>query len=480
LFGLAFASGSLKLLTEFAARLTPRAREIRMDGWVLAFAIGAGMLTSVVFGSLAAFRSRANVITDLKESGNQSTSGTARGIHRALIVVQVAFCYVVLIGAGLALRTFYNLQQVDLGFHPEHVLGMRLDTNWAPMLKLYRADPKRATEEQVKLDRRLDQRLQSEPGFVSFSLASGFPLSPDSIKAGPNINTFDIQGRPTAPGDPQPISSLRAVDQNFFKTLGISLLRGRYFEQSDSATSLQVAVICQSLQSKYFSSLDPLGQKVSFDNGKSWQTIVGVVGDVHDLGAAQPSSGETYVPIEQNPPAVAVMVRTAGDPRVVATQVLNAIHDVDPEIAVSGVITLTDARSESVASPRTTAELLAIFGGLALVIAVAGIFGVLALGVSQRVREIGIRLAKGAAPGSILRMIMSEGLVMVAIGLAVGAAGAFALTRMIQSVLFHVAPTDPFTFVAVALVFLLAAAAACYVPARRATGIDPLQALRSE
>lgn len=480
ILGLAFASGSLKLLTEFAARLTPRAREIRMDGEVLAFAIGAAVLTSVVFGSLAAFRSRNNVITDLKESANQSASAGARGTHRALIVVQVAFSYIVLIGAGLALRTFYNLEQVDLGFHPERVLAMRLDVNWSPLMKLFQKDPKLANEYALNLNRRLSERLGREPGLVSYSFSSGFPLSPDSIKGGPNINTFEIQSRPSAPGDPQPISTLRAVGPSYFDMLGIPLLRGRYFSQSDTETSLQVAVVNQDLQAKYFKDIDPIGQKVSSDNGQTWQTIIGVVGNIHDLGAALPTAGEIYVPLEQNPSYGAVMVKTSGDPRLVEGQVRQAIHDVDPEIAVSGVITLSEARSESVASPRVTAELLAIFGGLALIIAVAGIFGVLALGVSQRVREIGIRMAMGAAPGSILRMIMSEGLIMVAIGLAVGCAGALVLTRLIQTVLFRVTPTDPLTFIAVAMLFLGAAAAACYLPARRATTIDPLQALRSE
>ncbi|HET9402177.1 MAG TPA: ABC transporter permease [Candidatus Acidoferrales bacterium] len=477
LLGLAFAGGSLKLLTQFTSRMTPRAREIRMDIWVLAFAIAAAIVTSIVFGSLAAFCSRENVATDLKESTNQSTSSAGRRMHGALIVAQVAFSFIVLVGAGLTLRSFYQLSQVDPGFRPERVLAMNLSLNWQRTV-----DKTGADRQTVRLiySRRLLSRLEQLPGMVSVAVASGFPLAPDSVKSGPNQNSIKIDGYTTRAGETVPNSTFRAVSPAFFSTLGIPLIRGRYLSESDTDKAAPVVVINQALADKYWPNLDPIGRKLAVNNDDHWETIVGVVGNVRDFGIEHAPERTVFGPMEQFAFPVTVMVRTSGAPNLAEAAVRQAIRDVDPETAISGVISLTDARRESLASPRVTAELLVTFGALALVIAVAGVGGVLALAVSQRVREIGIRMALGAERTKILRMVMGEGLGMVAIGLVLGCAGALALTRLFESLLFGVPPRDPFTYVGVAVVFLLAAIAASYVPARRAMAIDPIQALRSE
>ena len=477
LLGLGFASGSLKVLTQFTSRMTPRAREIRMDGWVLAFAIAAAVLTSVVFGSLAAFRSRENVATNLRESASQTTSGAGHRVHNVLIVAQVAFSFVVLIGAGLTLRTFYKLSQIDPGFKTESVLAMRMDLNWARTIKL---SGENAQSARRTYSRRLLQRLQSQPGFLSEAVASGFPLAPDSVKFGPNQNQFRIEGRTLRQGEPGPTSTVRAVSPQFFATLGIPLMRGRCFAESDTDQAPPVVIINQALADKYWPGEDALGRRLSVNNDDHYQTIVGIAGNVRDFGISHDPENTIFIPLEQLPVPTTVMVRTAGDPKLAESQVRQAIHDVDPETAVSGVITLADARRDSIASPRVTAELLGTFGALALIIAVAGVGGVLALAVSQRIREIGIRMALGAERVKILRMIMGEGLGMVLLGLMLGCAGALALTRLFDSLLFGVHPRDPYTFVGVAVVFVCAAAAACYIPARRAMAIDPIQALRSE
>jgi putative ABC transport system permease protein len=354
---------------------------------------------------------------------------------------------------------------------------MRMDLNWARTIKLSGENAQTARR---TFSRRLLQRLQGQPGFLSEAVASGFPLAPDSVKFGPNQNQFGIEGRTLRHGEPGPTSTVRAVSPQFFATLGIPLMRGRYFADSDTDKASSVVIINQALADKYWPNEDALGRRLSVNNDDHYQTIVGIAGNVRDFGISHDPENTIFMPLEQNPVPITVMVRTTGDPKLAESQVRQAIHDVDPETAVSGVITLADARRESIASPRVTAELLGTFGALALIIAVAGVGGVLALAVSQRIREIGIRMALGAERVKILRMVMGEGLGMVVLGLVLGLGGALALTRLFDSLLFGVHPRDPFTFAGVAIVFLLAAAAACYVPARRAMSVDPIQALRSE
>ncbi len=477
LLGIGFAWGSLSLLTQFAARLTPRAREISIDGWILAFAMAAAILTSVVFGSLAAFRSRKNLGLNLKEGGSHSTSVAGKRMHGALVVAQVAFSFVVLIGAGLMMRSVVNLMRTDPGFRPERVLTMRLDANWSRLMKA-----KQNTRSQMnrELGRRVLEKLASQPGFEVVAIASGTPLSPDSIQNGPNINPFQIVG--VAPIDPAsgPKSTLRAISPNYFRVIGTPLLRGRFFAESDTPDSLPVAIINQSLADQYFKGQDPGGKRISLDGGKNWYTIVGVVGNIRDFGIEHVPEDTIFLPVEQFPATRAVLIRTAGDPHMLELQARQALHEVDPETAVSNMQTLEDARSESIASPRVTAELLAIFGGLALMIASAGVGGVLALLVSQRTREIGIRMAMGAQRANVMWMVMRQGLGSVVIGIVIGGVGGLALTRLFKTLLYEVTPADPFTFVGVAAVFVLAAVAACYLPARRAMHVDPLDALRSE
>lgn len=477
LLGVAFASGSLKLLAQFAARLTPRAREIHMDGWVLAFAIAAAVFTSVVFGSLAAFRSRKDIVTNLKESSSQSTSAVGKRTHGLLVVAQVAFSFVVLIGAGLMIRSLLNLQRTDPGFQPERVLTMRIDPNWSKLLK---ADQQFRVQQNRLLGRRLIEKLSNQPGFQSVALASGSPLSPDSLQNGPFANPFIIEGTVPTDASAIPQSTQRAISPSYFRVIGTPLLRGRFFSESDLADSTPVAIISQSLADRYWKGADPTEKRISLDTGQTWLRIVGVVGNVRDFGIEHQPEDTIFVPVEQNPTSRAVLIHATGNAHSIELEARQAVQQVDSEIAISNVETLEDARAESLASPRVTAELLAIFGGLALLIATTGVGGVLALLVSQRTREIGIRMAMGAQRTDVLRMVMGQGLGIVVIGIIIGAFGGLALTRLFKTLLYGVTPADPVTFVGVAAVFLATAAIACYLPARRATQVDPLVALRSD
>jgi putative ABC transport system permease protein len=270
------------------------------------------------------------------------------------------------------------------------------------------------------------------------------------------------------------------VTPAYFQTLGIPLLSGRSFQDSDREDSQAVFVINRALAARRWGREDPVGRRISLDNGNHWGQIVGVVGDVKEYGPEADSPYEAYAPMAQNPVVQAVLVRAAGDPVAVAGLVRRAIYETDPETAIATFETLSQAKDDWVQSPRTLTRVFSTFAALAFVIALGGIGSMLALWVRQRKREIGIRMALGAAPGLIVRELIAQGMLLVVLGLALGAAGALELTRLMKTLLFQVEPTDPATFVLTAVLLVAAALVACLVPARRAAGIDPLVALRCD
>ncbi|MBZ5536247.1 MAG: ABC transporter permease [Acidobacteriia bacterium] len=471
--GLLMASGSLKLLVEFAARLTPRAREIRIDGPVLLFTMLAAFGTSVFFGSVSAFSSRDDIASRLKEGSSQSTGGRGRKRARSvLIVLQVAFSIMLLVGAGLLMRSLMKLQRVDPGFVPQNVLSLGFNLNWSKYQK---------PEQYLDYARRLLQKVQTQPGMVSVAVSSGFPMDPDGILArGPGSNRFLVEGSPSLQEEVNPVSAIRAVTPDYFKTLGIPLVKGRAIAETDSEKAPAVAVINQSLAHHHWRDGDPLDKRISFDKGKTWMNIIGVVGDVKEFGLNKEAADELYLPMAQNPAVGSLIVRANGDPMNLAAQLRRTIHVLDPETAITNVMTLEQARSDTLASPRVMTNLLGLFAALALVIAGGGIGGILALTVSQRVHEIGIRMALGAKTSDVLRMVVGQGFWVVMLGVGMGLVGALALTDLLRSLLFEVTPTDPLTFVAAAALLVIAALVACYLPARRATRVDPLVALHYE
>jgi|HubBroStandDraft_6_1064221.scaffolds.fasta_scaffold12855_2 putative ABC transport system permease protein len=475
LAGLAFAYSSLQLLTQFAARLTPRAHEIRIDGGVLAFTLLAALGTSLVFGTLSAIFTRANLSSSLKEGSSGAGAGRYKNRVRAtLIVSQIAFSFILLIGAGLMLRSLIKIQQVNPGFVPEHVLAMRTTFSFTKYAK---------REQTVDIIKKVLNRVQTQPGVVSASIAGLYPLEPEAISAGANAfsGPFMIEGRQINAAEAPPVGNQVVISNDYFRTLGIPLLKGREFaDTDDGGKERQVVIINEAMKRQFWPNEDPIGKRVSGDNGETWVTIVGIAGDVREFGLDHPVAAEFYTPHSEGANPSTLIVRTIADPGAMAGIVTRAIHDVDSQAAVTHVLTLEQARAESVASPRVTASLLAIFAALALLIAAAGIGGIMTLTVSQRVREIGIRLALGARPSSILWMVLSQGLVLASLGVGIGIVGALGLRTLLKSLLFGVTPSDPITFGGVAFVLVASAMMATYLPARRAAAVDPIIALRTE
>src|SRR5499426_1827714 len=469
--GVLLAAGSVRLLVKFAARFTPRAAEISLDNTVLIFTLVVSVATGLVFGLLPALSTRQSLVTSLKEGGQSAAGAGRRRLRGSLVVAQVAVSFALLVGAGLMLRSLFNLQKVNPGFDPERVLVMRVTANWS----------KYTSRQQYRdLSLRLIERARAVPGALSAAMASTYPLNPLGLASGGfNVN-FQIEGRPTNPNEPAPQVESRVASADYFQTIRLPLLKGRLFTEADDAQTQQVAVINQTMARHRWRDEDPVGKRISLDQGETWITIVGVVGDVRQYGLNREPIDELYRPVRQTGGAGNLLVRTTVAPSVMMAQLRQAVYAVDPENAIDQAQTLEDARNESIASPRLTAALLGMFAALALFITAAGIAGVMALAVSQRTHEIGIRMALGASASGVLRLVLRQGLTLVLVGLALGAAGAFALTRMMSTLLFAVEPTGPLTWLAVALALAAVAALACFAPARRATLIDPLTALRSE
>jgi putative ABC transport system permease protein len=467
--GLLFAWGALGLLVTYAARYTPRAHEIQMDAAVLLFTLGVAVLTSLLSGTAPALAAREAVVTSLKEGSGQSTIGRGRQRLRSLLIVaQVGFSFLLLIGAGLMLRSFVNLQRVDPGFRPENVLTMRIGLDFAK----YNTNDKTRAFFETLLD-----KIKNEPGVISAAASMLIPLNNPFVAS----NNFQIEGQPPIPGQSLPVADFRIVSPDYFDTMHIPLFSGRPFTKADRPGSPDVAILNRAAARHFWGDQDPVGKRFSTDNGKTWTQIIGVIGNVKQYGLDKDPADEIYGPMAQNPLLDAnLVVKTSVDPMSIARGVIGSIYAIDPNQPAARVRSLEQVRAESVAGPRLTSNLLGIFAMLALAIAATGIGGVMALAVGQRKHEIGVRMALGARPVEVLRMILSQGMALVVIGVVLGVAGALGLTRLLSGLLFEVGPTDPLTFIGVAAVLAFAAFLACYVPARRAARVDPMIALRVE
>jgi putative ABC transport system permease protein len=470
-FGLLIAAGSMHMLTEFAGRFTARAGEISLDSHVMLFCFGVSVLTGIVFGSIPAIGTSTNLATPLKEGAAQGASmGTRERVRSALVVAQVALSFALLAGAGLMLRSFYKLVTVNPGFNSENVVSMLIQLN--SMRYGNGAAPK-----MMAFHNQLLERAKAEPGVISAALARTFPLN----ESAPFISGFEIEGRQNTPGQPKPTFDLRAVSPEYFETLGIPLERGRFLSERDGPDTPEVIVINETMARHYWGQENPVGHRVSNDGGKTWATIVGVIGDVRQYGFDKAPTDELYASENQNPTNVAsLLVRTRQNPAGLIRKLVSDVYAIDPEQPVARIRTLEQLRQQSLASPRLTSFLLGLFALLALVITAAGIGGVMGLSVSQRTKEIGIRMALGASPNSVLWMVLRQGMTLIIVGLALGIALALSGTRLMQGLLFGIEPGDPWTLCGVTLLLLVVAAAACYGPARRATSVDPMLALRSE
>jgi len=468
LLGLLLASMGTQLLATFLTRFTTRAAEIHIDGTILAFTLVISLATGLVFGVAPAITATRKVSPQIQPGTRTSHAGFAGfSLRNALIVAQVCISYILLVVAGLTLRSFDKLHKVDPGFDAENVVSFRLPLNFTKY---------KDNDAVAELEKRIQDRLQQLPGVTSAGAISGLPLDNPT----PSLQTLMIEKRADGPNVPKPQVDATVVSPDTFHTMGVPFLRGRDFRLSDTPKSEYVAILSASTAKRYWQNEDPLGQRISADAGEHWWTIIGVVGDVQFFGLDRPPLDEIYASSTQFPGTGNFIVRTPFDASVVATEVTKAIHAIDPEQPVTDVRTLRQIRDDSLTNSKVTSMLLTAFATLALILAATGLFGVISFLVGQRTREIGIRIALGAKKQSVLLMVLNHGLKLVLIGLALGIAGAFVAAGAVKSILFGVSATDVFTFSAVGAVLLGSALLASYIPARRASQVQPMEALRYE
>jgi putative ABC transport system permease protein len=485
--GLLIARWGIQFILYISPTAIPRAKEIDLDWKVLAFTIGVSFLTGILFGLVPAIQAgEVDVHETLKETGRGTTG--RHWLRSSLVVVEVATTMVLLIGAGLMIRSFYRLQNVNPGFSYEHVTSFSISL----------PQKKYATEAQrADLFKRLLENIRVLPGVEATGAASGLPLGNNGWQT-----SFIVDGRPVPPRKDTPLMEACAVTPDYFRALNIPLLRGRYFNDQDNRSFLQgrdlskldegerlisganVIVIDEEFARRYWPNEDAVGKRIRMGREEKAPvlTVVGIVGRVKMEGLNQDSNRvQGYFAFAQLPlSGMTVIIKAAGDPNQLIASAREQVKAVDPDQPIYNIRTMNEIRSESVAPERLNLTLLSIFAGIALVLAVVGIYGVMSYSVTQRTHEIGIRMAIGAQPRDVFRMVLGQGMLLALIGVGIGLIGAFGLTRLMTSMLFGVAPTDPATFAAIALLLTIVALIACYLPGRRATKVDPVVSLRYE
>ena len=473
--GAVLAVGGVRALVALAPADIPRIAEAAVDLRVLAAALTVAIAAGLMFGLVPALQARhVDLQTALKSEGGHGGSAAGPGARmRALLVVaECALAVMLVVGAALLIRSFWRLQHVDAGFRAAGIV--KAEYQLPP--SRYPVDFRRFPDftEMHAFTRGVLERVERLPGVEAAAIAGNHPLDPGFT------NSFRIIGR-EAEAASQPEISVRRVTAGYFRTMSVPLVRGRLLADSDSTSAPPVVLVNEATVRRFFAGQDPIGKQISFWGAR--RTIVGIVGNerFHGLDEAAPIA--LYAPLAQAPSANgsgALLVRAAGDPAAMVSSVRGAIREQDAALAVFGLEPLVDTLSRSVAERRFTMLVLGLLAAVALVLAAVGVHGVLSYSVTQRTREIGIRIALGALPGRVLRVVVLEGVALALAGVAVGLAGAYALTRSMSALLFDVTPTDPVTFAVVPAGLVLVAAIASYFPARRATRIDPVRALRAE
>jgi predicted permease len=481
LAGLGGAIGTLlalwgaKLLEALVPDNLAQARGIVTDWRVLGFSVAISLLTGVVFGLLPALQvSRPNLTEALKEGGQSSAGGESRGrLRGALVIVEIALSLVLLVGAGLLLKSFYRLTKVDPGFQPEQALTMRMQLSGEKYGGLVK---RRAFYDQMI------QQLQSLPGVQAAAVITQLPLTTAGLHF-----SFSLEGQPPMPAANLPQAAFRVISQDYFRTMGIPLLRGRSFTSQDTADAQAVVVINRTLAERFWPGQDVLGRRFkvgSSDSPNPWFVVVGVVCDVRQSSLDQALKPEMYVSHLQDHRFFAIprdlVVRTDGDPLSLAAAVRGEIWKIDKDLPLFRVRTMEQIVSLALAGQRLNMLLLTVFAVLALVLAAIGIYGVMSYAAAQRTHELGIRLALGAQTRDVLWLVIRHGLALVLAGVALGLVAALVLTRVLQNLLFGVKATDPLTFAGITLLLVGVACVASFIPARRATQVDPLVALRHE
>jgi predicted permease len=470
--GIVLAALSLSTLASLLSRQLPRQAVVSLDVKVLLFAVAISLLTGIVFGLAPVQMVRGNLHDRLKQGGRQSDQGSGgHHLRQALVVSEIAFSLVLLAGAGLMVRSLLRLTNVDRGFASDHVLTMFLQ----PSPQRY-SDP----QKEIRYVQQISEAVSALPGVRSAALAHLVPLS------GSNTNgSVLIQGHENDKKN-QPNAFKQFIDGDYFQALRIPLIKGRYFNSSDTSTSPKVLIINQAFARAFFPGQDPIGQHIDNDWGKpGWSEIVGVVGDTKLDSLSAANQPGTYMLYAQNPDimqflGVNLVVRTTQDPMSAMAGIRSAVHQLDPDQPIAGINTMDELISQSLAPQRAPMWLIGLFSGIAVFLAGIGIYGVLSYSVLQRRQEIGVRMALGAQRSSVLRLVLGQGARLILIGIGVGIVFAFIAVRALAGLLFGVKPTDATTFLVVSVLLGLLALIACAVPAIRATRVDPLVALRNE
>ena len=467
LIGLLLAMWGVQLLLELTPKDIPRLEGVVVDRWALLFTFAVSIGTGVLFGLAPAWHARRLNLNESLREGGRGIAGMARvkRVRGALVMTEIALAVMLLIGAGLMLKSFQRLTDINPGFNPDHLLTMGVGLQFVR----YQEPTK-----QVAFFEQALQRVRSLPGVVAAGACTSLPPTYIQQSTG-----FTIEGRPPETGVQPPSAIYMPATPGFLEALGVPLVRGRAIAEADTAQALGVVVINQTLASRFFPNEDPVGRRVTI--GGVLRTVVGVVGDAKYQGLGVEAGPQAYVPHAQSPyPGMRIVVRTTTDPSSLVSAVRAQIQSVDSEEGPTRFATMTQLLSESVAQPRFNTFLIGLFAVLAFILSAIGIYGVINYDVTQRTSEIGVRMALGAQPRDVVRLILRQGLLLTFGGLAAGLVGAFVLTRFLTGLLFEVKPRDPLTYVVVTGLLAVVAIVACLIPARRATKVDPLVALRYE
>jgi putative ABC transport system permease protein len=479
ILGVGLAWGLLKVIVAGMPPFTlPSEADFRLNLPVLFFSLAASILCGILFGCAPAWHTaKLNLSDTLKESGRSASSSVGRqGLRRTLVVIEFALALTLLAGAGLVIHSFWKLSRVDLGFRQDHILTFFLPVK----------DGRFANPEQINaFYRQVLDEVGALPGITAVSASTGMPI------IGTNFGMpFNLAGQTVDDPSSRPGAGFNMVTPEYFRTFGIHMIQGRVFTEQDMAGGLPVAMVNETFAKKYLSNLDPLAQRVVVEQlipgvtrlgpPIEWQ-IVGVYHDVHNGGVRGEGFPEIDVPFWQSPwPQAGLAVRVSGDPATMTRSITAMVRSVDPDLPVDQVKTMDQLVHESLANDRFSTALFASFAGVALLLAAIGIYGVMSFAVAQRTHEIGLRMALGAGPQQVLGLVLKEGMLLALVGLVVGLGGTYFVGRLMKTVLYQVNAIDPAAISAVTAVLLLSALLACYIPARRATHVDPMVALRDE
>jgi putative ABC transport system permease protein len=469
--GLLVALWGTKALVDLGGEDVPRAAQVGIDPQVLAFTLLISLVTGILFGLVPAVHSsKTDLAESLKEGGRGSGDGS-RGnwLRGVLVIAEVAVAVVLLVGAGLLIQSLRRLQQVNPGFASHNVLTFSIGL----------PEVKYKPEQQVEFYRQLKARIEALPGVRSASGVTPLPLGGDRMRV-----TFETEGRPIAKGE-LPATEIRTIGLDYFKTMGIPLIKGRGFTERDTKKAPPVIIVNEAFANQFFPGEEILGKHINpgisaDDDEPGMREIVGVVGNVKHMKLSAEADPEAYEPHAQLTMDMTMLVKTETDPNPLINAIQNEIRSMDKDLPAYGIKTLDDYLWASVARPRFITLLLATFAGLALILTAVGLYGVMSYSVTQRTHEIGIRMALGASQNNVLGMVVRRGMGLTAVGVGAGLLSAFLLTKLLETLLFGVSATDPLTFVAISVILVGVALGACLVPARRATKVDPMIALRYE